>query len=94
MNDLGGRPIDITVEDFKNISLADIEVEESHYKWRCCSGGHTDSRLIKFLGVYFILVMVFIFCLFMLLNAKTCEDSTAYMALLTMLIGILIPSPR
>jgi hypothetical protein len=94
MNDLGGRPIDITVEDFKNISLADIEVEESHYKWRCCIGGHTDSRLIKFLAVYFILVLVFIFCLFMLLNAKTCEDSTAYMALLTMLIGILIPTPR
>jgi hypothetical protein len=94
MNGLGGKTLDLDIKDFKNVSLADIEVEDEHYTWRCCSGGSTDSRLIRFLGVYLILVMVFIFCLFMLFNAKTCEDSTAYMALLTMLIGILIPSPR
>ena len=64
-------------------------------QWHCCCfEKKTDSRLIKFISVYLIILTVFLFTLIMLFYAKTCEDQTLYMSLLTLLLGIIIPTPR
>lgn len=85
---------EIKIEDFKDVSMMDIKKAEEHHQWYCCSGTKSDSRLIRFISIYFIILLVFIFCLVMLFNAKTCEDTTGYMALLTMLLGVIIPNPK
>jgi len=85
---------EINIEDFKEVSMTDIKKEEEHHQWHCCSGTKSDSRLIRFISIYFIILMVFVFCLVMLFNSETCEDTTGYMALLTMLLGVIIPTPK
>lgn len=85
---------DIRIEDFKDVSMSDIKKEEESQQWRCCMCGTTDSRLLRFVAVYLIILIVFMFCLLMLSRATNCEETTTYISLLTMLLGVVLPSPH
>jgi hypothetical protein len=87
------RTLDIPPE-LERADSNDIKHIEQLNTWRSCCWGKTDSRLIKFLAQYLILLMVFVFTLFQLHYANSCEDSTAYLSLLTLLLGVVIPSPK
>ena len=77
------RVLDINEEDFKNT------------RWTCCcSKKPTDSRLLKFIGIYIMMFSTLSFCLVQLSFSKTCEDTTSYMSLLTLLLGIIVPHPK
>jgi RsiW-degrading membrane proteinase PrsW (M82 family) len=87
--------VKLNISDFKHISLEDIKVEDAHYEWQsCCCAKTTDSRLLKFASVYLMLFMTFIFCLTMLFYADSCETETTYIALLTFILGLVIPSHK
>lgn len=89
------KDTEINISDFKDISMSAIEVENEHYKWHsCCIGQKTDSRLLKFCSIYLIIFLVFIFCLIKLFYAKTCQEETTYISLLTFILGLVIPSDR
>jgi len=85
---------EIKINDFKNVSMRTIEVEDEHYKWTSCLGGATDSRLLRFCAIYTLILQVFVFCLYMLSQSKTCEDTTTYVSLLTFLLGLVIPTSK
>jgi len=88
------RQKEISLEDFKDVSMSDIKKEEAHEQWRCCSGSTTDARLVRFIAVYVVLLQLMLFCVFMLYKSKSCEESTTYVSLLTLLLGLVFPNPR
>lgn len=85
----------LNMPELERVSSVDIKHVEQLNTWRtcCCPTVGTDSRLIKFSAQYLLLLMVFVFTLFQLHRADDCEGSTAYMSLLTLLLGIIIPAP-
>jgi RsiW-degrading membrane proteinase PrsW (M82 family) len=85
---------ELQISDFKDVSMSAIEIEDAHYEWKSCCCNRTDSRLLKFASVYLILFMTFMFCLTMLFYADSCETETTYVALLTFILGLIIPSHK
>lgn len=81
---------EIEIKDFKNDDIKKIDdINQWHI---CCCERTTDARFLKFMALYIIIFIVFIFDLFMLWKSKTCSQETTYMSLLTFLIGLIIPS--
>ena len=84
---------DLELNDFKDLSIKDMEIEDKHYSWSCCCfNTPTDSRLLKFCSIYVLLLQVFIFCIFMLYNSTDCTTDSTYLGLLTFIIGLIIPT--
>lgn len=85
----------VNIHEVKNITQRDIENLEEITKWyMCCLNRTTDSRLLKFIALYIILVGILTFCILMLATSDKCEDTTAYLSLLTLIIGVVIPTPQ
>ena len=79
--------------DIKKMDNDDVKNVQKLNEWYCCFFQKpTDSRLLKFLLQYIILLAVFIFCLAQLWRADNCESTTTYISLLTFLLGLIIPS--
>lgn len=86
---------ELKLPPLERMDTKELEIIKNNNMWKSClCDGGTDSRLIRFLCQYLILLMVFSFCLTMLYNSKTCEDNQAFMSLLTLLLGIVVPSPH
>lgn len=84
---------DLKLDDFKEVSMSAIDIEDAHYNWSCCcSEKKTDSRLLKFISIYFIIMQVFVFCIYKLHTSTSCEQDSTYIGLLTFIIGLIIPS--
>lgn len=67
------------------------EVKERRWK-SCCF--ILDKEAVQYFIKIFILIGLIIFFSFELHISDTCEDNQLFTGLLTMVIGILIPSPR
>lgn len=73
------------------IKREDIEMEHG---WRSClCDKKTDSRLLKYCTTMLIMLIIICFCILQLANAETCEETTTYISLLTLVLGIAIPAP-
>ena len=82
----------IVIQDFEN---KDVKNQDELSQWHsCCTGKKTDSRLLKFVFVYIIIFMVIAFSLFKLNTSQTCEDTQTFLSLLTLVLGVILPSPR
>ena len=72
-----------------------IEVEDKKYEneWGTCCG-QLDKRCLIY-GVQMSLVFLIMgFCIFKLNTALDCNESQTFLGLLTMLVGLVLPSPR
>jgi hypothetical protein len=72
------------------IHIEDANVEN---KWNSCCIT-MDKRAIKFFAQYLILLLVLLFSCFQLVKSKIDTDKQLYTGLITLIIGIIIPSPR
>jgi hypothetical protein len=61
--------------------------------WISCCGSKLDKRLLTYIIQIIILTSIILFCIFQLHRNESCETQTTYIALLTMVIGIVAPSP-
>jgi len=61
--------------------------------WGCCSGSKIDKRATVYFTQISIIVLTLAFCIYQLINLDSCEAQTTYIALLTLLIGLVFPSP-
>lgn len=91
-------------EEEKNIpkspSLVKLEMEhkiemdekEQENTWRSCCYDCNKNAVMYFTTIS-IIVGIMVFCIYKLSTNESCENQTAYMGLLTLLLGILSPSP-
>ena len=91
-------------EEEKNIqkspSLEKLEMEhkiemdekEQENTWRSCCYDCNKNAVMYFTTIS-IIVGIMVFCIYKLSTNESCENQTAYMGLLTLLLGILSPSP-
>ena len=89
-----------TIESNTTINELDIEVGHpvdrgnERYLWFCCSNHTTDKRIIIYFTQFSISLIIIFFCIFQLLNHNDCESNQLYMGLLTLIIGVYLPSPK
>jgi hypothetical protein len=65
-----------------------------HYIWRSCCGMRLDKRVVVFTSQFIIALMIVSFSLFQLSISDDCNHNQLYTGLLTMIVGIFLPSPR
>jgi hypothetical protein len=70
-----------------------IDVENEDNRWKSCCLD-VDRRAVQYFSQLSIIAGTMIFCIYQLIEIPTCEGQQAYIGLLTMLIGILVPSPK
>ena len=84
----------------KSPSLEKLEMEhkiemdekEQENTWRSCCYDCNKNAVMYFTTIS-IIVGIMVFCIYKLSTNESCENQTAYMGLLTLLLGILSPSP-
>ena len=62
-------------------------------RWESCCGLIVDRRLVVYLGQLVSIAAIMAFCIYQLITIDSCPDKQGYMSLLTLLIGLLCPSP-
>ena len=86
----------LSIEDFASYTPeqreAVLEFKQQSTQWNSCIGGSTDSRLLRYIVIHFIIIGLLIYTMLMLSGAESCEDSQLYSSLLTFLIGLVIPT--
>lgn len=72
-----------------------LHMEDREYGdiWRSCCGLLIDRRLLTYLAQLLIIILIISFCIVQLIRLEECSGQQAYLGLLTLLIGILCPSP-
>lgn len=72
-----------------------IEIEDKVYDdiWTSCCGIKLDKRALQFFSQYFISLTLITFSMVQLIRLDNCSDQNTYLALLSLLIGIALPSP-
>lgn len=72
-----------------------IKVEDRVYDdtWRACCI-NLDRRCVVYFVQMSTIIGIMIFCTYQLLHKPDCHSQQAYTGLLTLLIGIIIPSPN
>ena len=70
----------------------DIENKEIENTLRSCCYD-LDKNAVQYFTTIFIISGIMIFCIYKLTTDESCGAQTAYMGLLTLLLGILAPSP-
>lgn len=72
-----------------------LSLEDKNFDvtWKSCCLGTTDKRLVTFSTQISIIVGMMLFSIYQLVVNDTCEHQQAYIGLLTLLLGLIIPSP-
>jgi hypothetical protein len=71
----------------------DIAEEEDRRTWKsCCFRIDRDASV--FFSVYVIIIAVIGFCFYQLVHLHDCEAQSAYLGVLTMILGVLLPQPK
>lgn len=79
----------------KKILQHEIKAEDVKYEntWESCCI-KMDKRAIQYFSQLALIAGVMGFCVNQLVVLHDCESQTAYLGLLTLLIGILVPNPK
>ena len=85
-----------TPDTLKRIIESKLERAKNEYDdtWKSCVCGSSDKRAVLYFSQLSILLLVMGFCFVQLVRLPDCGDQQLYSSILTMVIGILIPSPK
>ena len=72
----------------------DVEAQKAKNEWHSCCGLVLDRRAAQYFTQIAIIASIMLFTIYQLCTIESCESQSVYIGLLTMLIGILIPSPQ
>ena len=93
-------PTGIQIRDFAKLTAEQRDAlillrkerhDEDHMWSSCLSTRATDSRLLKYICIHVIIIGVIIFAALMLAHSRSCENSNAYLGLLTFSVGLAVP---
>ena len=73
--------------------VIEVENKEIDRTWKSCCGLVVHSEPIQYFTTIIIISGIMIFCILKLNTNESCESQTAYMGLLTLLLGLVAPSP-
>jgi len=85
-------PVTNPLNDPENPDRQRVIIKDD-YIWRSCCLV-VDKRVVVFTSQFIITLMIITFSLWQLAQKNTCEHQQFYSSLITMLIGIFLPSPR
>lgn len=87
--------IELTEEMKKKIILHKIELENKKIRntWESCCI-KLDRRAVQYFTQIFIMTGIMAFSVGMLFKNETCEAQQAYLGLLTLMVGLIIPNPK
>jgi hypothetical protein len=71
----------------------DVEAVRANNEWHSCCLV-LDRRAIQYFTQIAIICGIMIFTIYQLCTIESCESQSVYIGLLTMLIGVLVPSPK
>jgi hypothetical protein len=80
------------MEDEHKIDVPEEKINEDNLWRSCCLV--TDRRMIVFFSQLIIGISVISFSFIQLARNDECESNQLYVGLVTMIIGIFLPSPR
>lgn len=61
--------------------------------WKSCCFD-IDKEAVVYFTVYVLIVIVVLFCFYQLIQLQDCHAQQAYLGVLTMILGILLPQPK
>ena len=76
-------------KDFKNQEEV-MDVPDHHWK-SCCH--YIDRRILLFWAQLVISFIVLFFCWFEFLSAKSCEEQAPFLAILSSILSVWLPTP-
>ena len=79
-------------EPTSNVSLGAVDAKEQETTWRSCCYD-CNKNAVQYFTTILIIVGIMIFCIVKLITDETCVAQQAYMGLLTLLLGLVAPSP-
>jgi len=71
----------------------EAERDFNQYVWKSCCF-NLDKRVVIFSSQFVITLMIISFSLYQLSTDNSCEHQQFYSSLITMLVGVYLPSPR
>lgn len=83
-----------TEEQKDDLELQRVDTPIDVVKWRSCCFGDVNKEAMMFFTQVIILFCFLCFCCFQLINVQSCEGQQLYSSLVTLVLGILCPSPR
>ena len=74
----------------------ELELAEKKYEttWKSCCGNTIDSRALVFFSQFSIAILILSFCIFQLIQSDSCERDSLYSSILTLVLGVFLPSPK
>lgn len=82
-----------TVNDVKELITFEQQIIDKDTTWRSCCLT-VDKRALAFFSSLVISLIILLFCIYQLVNKTECEDIQIYISLITMIIGVYLPSPH
>ena len=76
-----------------DVKIDVVPTNDSTTMWRSCCGLKLDKNAVQYFTTIGIITGIMAFAIYKLSTNESCENQTAYMGLLTLLLGILAPSP-
>ena len=78
--------------EFEAVAVNDNLENEDRIIWNSlCLRGDRDA--IVYLTTFCLILSVVVFCFYQLIHLKSCSDQQAYLGVLGMILGVLLPSP-
>lgn len=81
-------------EKLDDIDLERVNTPNDDVRWRSCCFGDVNKEAMVFFTQIIILFCFLCFCCFQLIAVDSCEGQQLYSSLVTLVLGILCPSPR
>ena len=81
-------------EEQTDLELQRTDTPNNDVRWRSCCFGDVNKEAMVFFTQVIILFCFLCFCCFQLIAVENCEGQQLYSSLVTLVLGILCPSPR
>ena len=66
---------------------------QERQSWKCF-GQDCNRSLVVFLSQLFVILLIIACCIVRITLAETCEETTAWIAILSSTVGYILPSPK
>ena len=76
-----------------NLETNAVDLKWAHENmWTCCSGTSIDKRGIIFIVQTFMVLIILIFCMYMICSAEDGEDYTVWVSIMSAIVGNFLPT--